>query len=258
MTVQGKTWPKNFDRTYSGWKNFRLALQKSINTCAVKILAQVGVDYSMETLKKFGITTAVDDTSQSYNDMNLAALGLGAMTEGVTPLEMALAYATFPNGGVRNSGICYTKVTDADGNVLLEGKSEKTKVLDEGVAWIMTDILKTVVSRGIAGDAQISGEQVGGKTGTTDETWDIWFDGFTPKYAAALWIGTDDNTPLNAASSQAAALWSKIMGQVKRAKGGKYKDQPKDVMYQAGEFYTKGTQPPPPPEPPPNDTDGSM
>ena len=248
MTVNGQTWPQNFSRSYTGWKNFRLALQKSINTCAVKILAQVGVEYSIDMLKEFGITTVVDDTSLPSNDVNLAALGLGAMTEGVTPLEMALAYAAFPNGGVVNSGICYTQVTDADGKVLLEGKSEETRVLDEGVAWIMTDILKSVVSRGIAGDAAISGEQVGGKTGTTDQTWDIWFDGFTPNYSAALWIGTDDNSELNTTSATAARLWSKIMGKVKRAKGGKYKEQPSNVIYQDGEFYTKGTQPPPQPK----------
>ncbi len=248
MTVQGKNWPQNFSRTYGGWKNFRLALQQSINTCAVKILSQVGVEYSIETLKEFGISTVVDDTSKASNDVNLAALGLGAMTEGVTPLDMALAYAAFPNGGVVNSGICYNKVTDSEGNVLLKGKSEETRVLDEGVAWIMTDILKTVVSRGIAGDAAISGEQVGGKTGTTDQTWDIWFDGFTPNYSAALWIGTDDNSELNTTSATAARLWSKIMSQVKRARGGTYREQPDNVIYQDGEFYTRGTQPPPKPK----------
>ena len=113
---------------------------------------------------------------------------------------------------------------------------------------VFIDILKTVVSRGIAGDAAISGEQVGGKTGTTDQTWDIWFDGFTPKYSAALWIGTDDNSELNTTSATAARLWSRIMSQVKRAKGGTYKEQPDNVMYQDGEFYIKGTQPPPAPK----------
>lgn len=249
MTVNGKVWPKNFGRTYTGYKTFRRAIQLSINTCAVKILAQVGTDYSMDMVKKFGISTAVDNTDEPYNDVNLAALGLGAMTEGVTPLDMALAYAVFPNGGVHNSGICYTKVTDSDGNVLLEGKSEKTKVLDPGVAFIMTDVLQTVVSDGIAGNAAISGEKVGGKTGTTDETWDIWFDGFTPKYAAALWIGTDNNVELDATSATAAKLWSTIMGKVKRAKGGEYKSRPDNVIVKNGEYYTNGTQPPdPPPE----------
>ena len=249
MKVKGKEWPKNFSRSYSGYKTFRQAIQQSINTCAVKILAQIGTDYSMEMVKKFGISTAIDDTNEAYNDVNLAALGLGAMTQGVTPLDMALAYAVFPNGGVRNSGICYTKVTDSDGKVLLEGKSEETKVLDEGVAYIMTDVLQSVVSDGIAYDAAISGEEVGGKTGTTDETWDIWFDGFTPKYSAALWIGTDNNIELDTTSATAAKLWSKIMSKVKRAKGGEYKSRPDNVIVKNGEYYTTGTQPPdPPPE----------
>lgn len=249
MKVNGKDWPKNFGRTYTGYKTFRQAIQLSINTCAVKILSQVGTEYSMDMVKKFGISTAVDDTDEPYNDVNLAALGLGAMTEGATPLDMALAYATFPNGGVHNSGICYTKVTDSNGNVILEGESEETRVLNEGVAYIMTDVLQTVVSDGIAGNAAISGERVGGKTGTTDETWDIWFDGFTPKYAAALWIGTDNNVELNATSASAAQLWSTIMSQVKRAKGGEYRSRPDNVIVKNGEYYTNGTQPPdPPPE----------
>ena len=249
MTVNGKAWPQNFGRTFTGYKTFRQAIQLSINTCAVKILSQVGTDYSMDMVKKFGISTAVDDTNEAYNDVNLAALGLGAMTEGVTPLDMALAYAVFPNGGVHNSGICYTKVTDSDGKVLLEGESKETRVLNKGVAFIMTDVLQTVVSDGIAGNAAISGERVGGKTGTTDETWDIWFDGFTPKYAAALWIGTDNNVELNSTSASAAQLWSTIMSQVKRAKGGEYKSMPDNVLVKNGEYYTTGTQPPdPPPE----------
>ena len=249
MEVNDEVWPKNYERSYSGYKTFRQAIQLSKNTCAVKILAQVGVDYSMELVKKYGISTIVDDTSQSYNDINLAALALGAMTEGVTPLDMALAYATFPNGGVRNSGICYTKVTDSEGKVLLEGESTETRVLDEGVAFIMTDVLQSVVSNGIATDAAVDGEHVGGKTGTTDDTWDIWFDGFTANYAAALWIGTDDNVALNTTSMTAAKLWSKIMSNVDRAKGGEYRSRPDNVIIKNGEYFTTGTQPPdPPPE----------
>ena len=255
MTVKGKVWPQNFGRTYSGYKTFRQAIQLSINTCAVKILAQVGTDYSMKMVKKFGISTAVDDTDEAYNDVNLAALGLGAMTEGATPLDMALAYATFPNGGVRNSGICYTKVTDSEGKVILEGESKETRVLNSGVAYIMTDVLQSVVSDGIAGNAAISGLEVGGKTGTTDETWDIWFDGFTPTYAAALWIGTDNNVELNTTSATAASLWSRIMSQVNGAYGGTYPSMPDNVMIKNGEYFTTGTQPPDPPPVVKKDTD---
>ena len=251
MKVNGQYWPNNVTRTFSGYNTFRTAIQQSINTCAVKILAQIGIDYSMDTLKRFGITTAVDDTSQPTNDMNLAALGLGAMSYGISPLEMSCAYAAFPNGGVVNTPICYTKVEDSSGRTLLEGKSQTTKVLDEGVAWIMVDVLKSVVTKGIAKDAKVDGIEVGGKTGTTDDRYDIWFNGFTPTYSIALWIGTDDNVQMDSLSDKAAKLWSNIVGRMDRAKEGKYKSMP-DNVFRAwnGEYYTNGTAPPEPePEP---------
>lgn len=243
MIIGGEIWPYNFTRKFSGNCTFRKALQQSINTCAVKIQLQVGADYSAEMLEKFGLTTVVTDTTQPVNDLNPAAMALGAMSYGVTPLEMSLAYAVFPNGGVLNSPVCYKKVTDAEGNVIIEGKTKETQVLDEGVAWIMTDLLQSVVSRGIAGNASIWGTQVGGKTGTTNDCYDIWFDGFTPKYAAALWIGTDQNHEMATTSSTAALLWSTIMRQVPDATDGEYKTMPGNVTVQRGEYYTKGTEP---------------
>ena len=243
MTVNGEEWPQNFSRTYSGRQTFRTALQQSINTCAVKIMLQVGAEYSMDILRSFGITTAVDDPSLAVNDLNSAALGLGAMAYGVTPLEMAEAYAVFPNGGKRNDPVCYTEVTDASGKTLLKGGSMPERVLDEGVAFIMTDCLKSVVSAGIARSASIYGVQVGGKTGTTNDTADIWFCGFTPKYSAALWIGTDHNSEMNTTSNTAAALWSRIMSRVPDITEGQYETMPEDVVYQYGEYYTDGTVP---------------
>ncbi|MBQ6439652.1 MAG: transglycosylase domain-containing protein [Mogibacterium sp.] len=242
LTVNGEEWPQNFSKTYSGRNSLRTALQQSINTCAVKILWQVGLDYSMEMLEKYGLTTLETDTSASANDVNPAALALGAMTYGVTPLEMSLAYAAFPGGGKVNTPVCYTSVTDGNGKSLLKGESTSTKVLDEGVAWIMTDLLKSVVSRGIAGNAAISGVEVGGKTGTTNDTFDVWFDGFTPDYSAALWIGTDLNVEMLGSSAQAAALWSRIMGQVNGITNGEYLEMPSDVIQQNGEYYTSGTE----------------
>ncbi|MBQ6623078.1 MAG: transglycosylase domain-containing protein, partial [Mogibacterium sp.] len=241
--VNGKYWPLNASRTYTGTNNFRTAIQQSINTCAVKLVYQVTPEYAMKQAKKFGITTAVDvKQNKKVNDVNPAAMALGAMTEGVTPLEMALAYASFPGGGKVNTPICYTKILDRNGNVILEGKSEQTEAMNAGVAWIMTDVLKSVVSRGIAGAADISEVDVGGKTGTTNDNYDIWFDGFTPNYAAALWIGTDNNIEMNATSYTATVLWSKIMEQIPKAKEGKYKKQPENVITKWGEYYTEGTE----------------
>ena len=242
LRINGEEWPQNFSRSYSGKQSLRKALQQSINTCAVKILWQVGLDYSVEMLEKYGLTTVETDTSLAANDVNPAALALGAMTYGVTPLEMSLAYAVFPNGGVRNTAVCYTEVNDGNGKTLLKGESETSKVLDEGVAWIMTDLLKSVVSNGIAGNAAISGVQVGGKTGTTNDTFDIWFDGFTPNYSAALWIGTDLNVEMNTTSTTAAALWSRIMRQVDGIRDGEYREMPPNVIKENGEYYTRGTE----------------
>ena len=240
MTFNGQTWPQNASNSFSGAVTMRKALQNSINVCAVKLELQVGAEYIADLVEKFGITTL--DREGGTNDLNPAALALGGLTNGVIPLEMAQAYAAFPNGGVRQSSIAYTKVTDRNGKVLLTSKSESSKVLDEGVAFVMTDMLKSVVSQGIGSPAGISGVQAGGKTGTTSSEFDIWFDGFTPSYAAALWIGNDVNMQLTSMSGPAAALWGKIMNQIPKAKKGHYKSQPSDVIHVNGEYYTKGTE----------------
>lgn len=240
MTFNGQTWPQNASNSFSGAVTMRKALQNSINVCAVKLELQVGAEYIADLVEKFGITTL--DREGGTNDLNPAALALGGLTNGVIPLEMAQAYAAFPNGGVRQSSIAYTKVTDRNGKVLLTSKSESSKVLDEGVAFVMTDMLKSVVSQGIGSPAGISGVQAGGKTGTTSSEFDIWFDGFTPSYAAALWIGNDVNMQLTSMSGPAAALWGKIINQIPKAKKGHYKSQPSDVTHVNGEYYTKGTE----------------
>ena len=237
--IENRDWPENVTRSYSGANTFKTAIQKSINTCAVKLQLQVGPDYSMDQLEKFGITTAIRDESQPANDMNPAALGLGAMVQGVEPLEMALAYATFPGKGKLNSPICYTKVLDRKGDVLLESKSTQSDALDEGVAFIMTDVLQSVVK---ANGYSIEQVKTGGKTGTTNDKYDIWFDGFTPSYAAALWIGTDQNVEMSDMSYVAARLWGKIMGQIPKACKGKYPSMPSNVVQRGNEYFTKGTE----------------
>ena len=238
--IEGKYWPNNFNNSFSGKNNFKTAIQKSINTCAVKIVLQVGSEYSIAQLKKFGLSTVQDDLSNPVNDANPAALGLGAMTEGVEPLEMALAYASFPGGGKVNTPVCYTKVLDRDGEVLLEGKSEQSEAMNEGVAWIMQEVLKSVVNYNKY--MSVSGVEPGGKTGTTNDQYDIWFDGFTPTYAASIWIGTDENVEMSSMSTPAAALWGKIINQLDKAKNGAYAPMPANVISKGGDYFTKGTE----------------
>lgn len=256
--INGRTWPVNSYRSYRGLYTFRTALQQSVNVCAVKILSQVGVDYAFDIAQKFGITTLVKEGSS--NDLNLAALGMGGMTKGASTLEMASAYSAFVNEGVHKSYSCYTKVTNRNGDVLLEPTVTETKVLDSGVAWIMRDVLQTVVSEGIGSYARVSGMNVGGKTGTTSDSYDIWFDGFSANYSASIWIGNDVNIKLSSMSPMAARLWGRIMGQVDGARGGTYSSRPSNVVSatidtKSGllateeststrtEYFTSGTEP---------------
>lgn len=240
-TINGSVWPQNAGTGYTGPTTMRGALQSSINTCAVKIFLQVGEQYSADLVEKFGITTL--DREGDVNDLNPAALALGGLTNGVSTLEMASAYTVFPNNGTRKETTSYTKVLDSKEEVLLDKTNTKThEVLDAGVAWIMTDMLKSVVSQGIGGGASISGVQSGGKTGTTDNNTDIWFDGFTPSYSASLWIGMDQNSRGYEMSGPAAALWGRIMNQIENAKKGSYKSAPGNVVYSGGEYYISGTQ----------------
>lgn len=245
---EGRLWPKNSYNAYYGIYTMRRAMQQSVNVCAVKIQQQVGAEYSSNLIKKFGISTLV--TTGSNNDMNSSSLALGGMTSGVTPLEMANAYTAFPNGGINHESSSYTKVVNKQGDVIIKSKSLETKVLDPGVAFIMTDMLKSVVSQGLGSPARLSGVQSGGKTGTTSNQFDIWFDGFTPSYSAAIWIGNDVNIQLSSYSNTAATLWGKIMNQIPKAKVGSYKGAPSNVIRGTAygpsgsysEYFTKGTQ----------------
>ena len=240
IKMNGKDWPKNWYEGYKGLMTMRHAVEQSVNTAAVRVYQQVGSSYIANQLEKFGITTV--EKSGSTNDMNPSALALGGMTRGISPLEMSAAFGVFPNGGVLKETIVYTSVEDKNGEVILEPKSEETKVLDRGVAFVMQDILKSTVNNGIAARAKVPGQPTCGKTGTTSNSMDIWFSGFTPQYSAALWIGNDVNITINATSDAVASLWSKIMTKATAGMGGSLLSQPSNVVRVDGEFYVSGTQ----------------
>ncbi len=211
-TVNGKPWPKNWNNTYSGPVSLRYAVEQSINTVAVHIWNDIGVDTSLKFIKGLGVTSVVEDGDA--NDMNPAALALGGMTKGISPLEMCAAYSAFPNGGVYTEPIAYTQVTNRKGELLLETSPNTSQAMDPGVAYMITDILRGAVDHGGGSRANFSGQPVAGKTGTTSDKFDAWFCGFTPQYTASLWIGNDVNITLSGGSEVAASLWSKIMRQV--------------------------------------------
>lgn len=240
MEYGGKKWPKNWYSGFRGPMTLRKSVEQSVNVNAVKTYLQIGADYSSSMLKKVGITSL--DEEGEVNDLNPAALALGGMTNGISPLEMTAAYAVFPNGGVYREPISYTKIVNPNGQLLFEKKAKEEQVYDEGVAWIMTDILRTVVTQGLGGAAKISSQPVGGKTGTTSDSYDLWFTGFTPQYTAAMWMGNDLNIQLSAGSSQSARFWAAIMGRAcQDLPRGSFRDMPENVERRGGEYFIKGT-----------------
>ncbi len=211
----GAAWPKNWYAGYTGITNLRHAVEQSINACAVNLYMQIGdPQRSIDQLRKMGITSVVSENEGPVNDANASALALGGMTRGISPLEMTAAYGTFGNYGTYTEPICYTTVTTKNGDIVLSKEPSHVEVLDESVASLMTDILRTVVTNGLGSGAKLSSQPSAGKTGTTTDRYDIWFCGLTPQYSAATWIGSDVNIPVNSDSSKAAKLWAKIMDQV--------------------------------------------
>lgn len=207
-----KVWPKNWYNSYRGLMSLRYAVEQSVNVAAVKVVSQVGFDYAADILEKFGVTS-VERKDLVVNDLNPAALGLGGMTYGISPLEMVGGFGAIANSGKYVEPICYTHIENKRGEVILSKTSRTNQVIDQSAAFIMSDILRSVVTNGLGSPASIPNHPVAGKTGTTTDNYDAWFVGYTPKYAASLWIGNDTSIELSQGSTSAARLWSKIMRQ---------------------------------------------
>ena len=180
--------PRNASYTYYGNVSIRSALQSSLNVATVALLDEIGVEAGRAYLEKVGIP--LDD-----RDANLA-LALGAMTYGVSPVQLAAAYAPFGNGGVFNSPHFITKVTDASGRVLYQHRSEGERVLSEQSAFLMTSLLQSVTSSGTGAKLSAAGTPVAGKTGTVNMTGggnrDIWMAAYNTEITCAFWMGFDE------------------------------------------------------------------
>ena len=199
--------PRNV-ANYRGLTTVRKSIEVSSNVVNMKILSNVGPSTAIKYLQDMGLSNINPDL-----DNNLA-LALGGMSQGATPLEMAAAYEAIANGGEYTEPTFYTKVEDSNGNVILESKQEKRRVMEETTAYITADILKDVVtgSSGTAYMCKISGMDVAAKTGTTDSKKDKWLCGFTPYYSAATWVGYDTPEEVRYGNANAAQqIWARIM-----------------------------------------------
>lgn len=194
--------PQNYGGGFSGAVSIRTALMKSINVPAIKIGKAVGLDKVIETCRTLGIKSPMEPVT---------SLPLGAI--GVTPLEMAGGYATFASNGWYSEPTVIVRVTDSGGNVLLDNTPKPRLVLDPWAAASLNSVLQDVVNGGTGTAAQI-GRPAAGKTGTTSSERDIWFVGYVPQLATAVWVGNDDNRPLGGGATGGvfvAPIWRDFM-----------------------------------------------
>jgi penicillin-binding protein 2A len=182
--------PENFSKTTQGKVPMYKALEDSLNIPAVWLLNEIGLNKGLDSLKRFGIPI-------EKQDENLA-IALGGMSKGVSPLQMANAFSTFPNGGKRQDSHLITKIVGPTGNIVAEHQAKTTKVTSEKTADEITAMLLNVVETGTGRKAHIPGVQLAGKTGSTqlpyndiNGTKDQWMVGYTPNLVGAIWIGFD-------------------------------------------------------------------
>lgn len=208
--LNNSAYPKNESRSYSGRITALKGLENSLNTIAMRTLIELTPERSFNFLTaNLGFSSLNRDS-----DINLAPLSLGALTKGVSVLEMAAAYSAFPNNGNYTKPRTYTKVLDNQNNVLLENKSEVIDAMSEKTAMYMNYMLQKVVTNGTGTYAKLNNMPAAAKTGTTDNDKDRWFVGYTPYYCAAVWFGYDKPQYIQKSLSPALTVWKKVMNKI--------------------------------------------
>lgn len=204
--------PKNYDNKYRGPITLREALAQSINVPAIKTLYLAGLNDSLETAKKMGITT--------LDNANVYGLTLVLGGGEVKLLDITSAYGVFANNGIRNPYTPILKVEDRDGNILEEYTPKPTRVIPKKVALQISDILSDNTARapafGVNNPLRFEGRDVAVKTGTTNDYRDAWTVGYTPSFALGAWVGNNDNSSMKkkVAGYIVTPMWHEMMQEV--------------------------------------------
>ncbi len=217
-------WPINSGAArYAGLTTVRSGLTHSVNTIAVRVLAdRVTVNQSFNFVQDryhIDLEEALRTSNgQIKSDLDIAPLSMGGLTKGVCTRDMAAAYAVFPNMGVYTPSRTYTKITrmiDGQEVTLLENEPERENAIKDTTAYYINSMLSNVVASGTGTKAKLSNMTAAGKTGTTSENNDRWFVGYTPYYTAAVWTGYPTPAKMNLRDvNPAVTLWRKVMAPV--------------------------------------------
>lgn len=239
--------PVNYDGRFHGKVTMRLALANSYNVPAVKTLNQVGLASMIDTGKNMGIDT--------WTDTSRFGLSLTLGGGEVTLLDMTEVYGTLANLGERVDANPILKVTDYSGKVYYEKSVTKNRALSSETAFILSDIMADNAARtpafGPNSSLNISGKTVSVKTGTTNEKRDNWTLGYTPSYVVGVWVGNNDNTPmdpvLTSGITGASTIWNRIMVELLKDKGDEKFSPPANLVklpcFGKSEYFVKGTEP---------------
>ncbi len=237
--------PVNYDGKFRGPVQLRFALGNSLNIPAVKMLARVGIKPVMQKGYDMGIDNW-EPTSKNLQNVGLS-LVLGGREASL--LQITTAYSVFARQGIKKDPYTIEEVKDRNGKVLYRHKDESgDRVLDESVAYLISHILLDNVARtetfGPNSYLNISGRTVSVKTGTTDQKRDNWTIGYTPSYTVGVWVGNNDNTPLDpriaSGVTGASPIWNKVMTRV--LKGTKTEDfkKPDNVIDKQIDAFSGG------------------
>lgn len=220
QTLKGTSWfPANSGNSYYGVVTIAEALKRSLNTVSAQILDKLTPRASYDFLtQKLGFTSLIQA------DCDYAPLSLGQLTNGVTVREMAQAFSAFDNEGVFTYARTYTKVTDSNGNIVLDNTPNTIQAFSANTAHIMSYMLKGAVDGGTGSEARLGNMPVAGKTGTTTDSRDRWFVGYTPYYCAAVWTGYDTPAVMNFSGNPASQIWHSVMASI--SEGQEYQEFP--------------------------------
>ena len=202
--------PSNAGDSYYGDVTIRFAVEKSLNTVAWQLYDELTPKVGLQYLKDMNFTNIVKD---DY----VTATALGGFTTGVSPLEMASAYATLENDGMYRNPTCVTSIVDSDNNIIYTSSQKDAVIYSENAARTMTDVMTGVMTEGTGRKAKLdNGMPSAGKTGTTNDKKDGWFCGFTRYYTTCVWVGCDMPETINGltGSSYPAEIWKTYMDQI--------------------------------------------
>ncbi len=218
------TWkPKNYGKKFYGPTLLREALAKSRNVITIKILQDIGIDYVIDYAAKLDIESPLN------RDLSIA---LGS--SGVSLLEIVRAYSIFANLGDLVQPAFITKIEDRYGNILEEMNPVRKKVIEASTAYIMTSLLEGVVKFGTAQRIRALKRPVAGKTGTTNNLYDAWFVGYTPRYITGVWVGFDQERSLGAGetgSRAASPIWLGFMQDILKDEPVRVFQVPEGVVF---------------------------